>query len=382
MFAPFDTPKQARKRISQVGPEHIQDLLTLRQADSGGKGTDEWENQTPIPLQRQLAQQVMDENQPTGISSLVINGNDLKTLGIPQGPLYGQILQALSQEVIEDPSLNTKDDLLSMAQQMANNPGTIKTANILDPIQDSLDTDVFEQPREHTPRLKTKIATWVTSFILKTMADNGWENPADYVSLVLTGSLCTYQWGIASDFDVSVWVDLERFPEFERGKLVGLMTSQCDGTIVPGTSHPIQCFVVNTKKYKDYSDLYKPGIRSAWDIDKKHWIVYPERERVHDIKKEKPAAYAYAEIVRDKMIMLLKYDPPMVKYFWDSIHRQRFNDMLAGLGDFSGSNIAYKMLANSGLFPLIEDASGEHIASLPSEAPQIDPKTIAGWREV
>jgi len=130
---------------------------------------------------------------------------------------------------------------------------------------------------------------------------------------------------------------------------------------VPGTTHPIQCFVVDSQKFTK-ADLYKPGLRSAWDIDTARWLVFPERERVHDVQKEFAPAYAYAQIVRDKLVMLLKYDPPMVKVAWDNLHRQRHNDMLAGLGDFSGSNIAYKMVANSGLFPLISEATGEYIA--------------------
>ena len=195
------------------------------------------------------------------------------------------------------------------------------------------------------------------------MVDAGWPEPAKYLSLILTGSLTTYQYSPASDFDVSLWVDVEHFPDFQRAQLIKLMIQAMDGVVVPGTTHPLQCFVVDPAKFTKH-DLYKVGLRSGWDIDKKEWIVPPDKTRVHDVSKEFPSYLAHAKMVLDKFIMMTRYYPPMVTKLWHDLHGQRMRDMNEGKGDFAESNIAYKMIANyPGLHAAIERATGLHLAS-------------------
>ncbi len=236
-----------------------------------------------------------------------------------------------------------------------------KTSNILDPIKDELDPDVFNQPDAMAPTVKPKIVNWVKNKIYKTMIDAGWPDPSKYLSLVLTGSLTTYQWSAESDFDTSLWIDVERFPEWVRADLIALMIEQCDGTIVPGTTHPIQCFVVDSTRFTK-QDLYEPGLRSGYDLDKGDWLVMPEKDRNIDVSKRWPEHLAYARMCVDKMKMMLRYDKYAVATYWHFLHRQRFLDMRAGHGDYALSNIVYKMLANEGLFPYISEVTGEHIA--------------------
>lgn len=53
---------------------------------------------------------------PISLAMLKINGNDLiNDAGISAGPKIGFILQALFNEVIEDPKVNTKECLLEKA---------------------------------------------------------------------------------------------------------------------------------------------------------------------------------------------------------------------------------------------------------------------------
>lgn len=52
---------------------------------------------------------------PIDVGSLAIDGDDLRTLGIAAGPLLGKILFALLDQVIDDPSRNTRDWLLREA---------------------------------------------------------------------------------------------------------------------------------------------------------------------------------------------------------------------------------------------------------------------------
>jgi hypothetical protein len=59
---------------------------------------------------------------PVSVKMLAVKGDDLKELGIPAGPKYGNILHALLEVVLEDPSKNTKDFLLSRAAELSKLP--------------------------------------------------------------------------------------------------------------------------------------------------------------------------------------------------------------------------------------------------------------------
>ena len=56
---------------------------------------------------------------PISIADLAIDGDDLRALGIPSGPLIGRILHALLDAVLGDPSRNTRDWLLQEAQRLS-----------------------------------------------------------------------------------------------------------------------------------------------------------------------------------------------------------------------------------------------------------------------
>jgi len=52
---------------------------------------------------------------PLDVGSLAIDGDDLRTAGIPPGPVLGRILTALLEQVIDDPARNARDWLLREA---------------------------------------------------------------------------------------------------------------------------------------------------------------------------------------------------------------------------------------------------------------------------
>lgn len=373
MFAPFDNERQARKRIKQVTPDanfpdegfdYMRALLRLRRADSQGKGTDEWERTTPIDYQEQLIDQIQASGQATSLKDLKIGGKDLMALGIPAGPIYTQILNQLLQAVIDNPELNESNTLSQMAMQIANGE---KTANILDPVRHELDPQVFDKADSVEPKVKKRINKWIHEKVFNVLTDAGWPDPHKYINLVLTGSLTTYQWSNTSDFDVSVWVDTNNLPEWQRSDMINLMVNQIDGTVVPGTTHPVQCYVVSSRMKRE--DLYRPGLRSAYDLDSNHWLVLPDRTRTKDVSKEFPAIIQYAKMMEDKMRLLLKYNPVGARNFWHQLHYRRHRDMAAGKGDFAESNIVYKWLANSGLFPIISETIGEYLAKTSVKKP-------------
>ena len=64
--------------------------------------------------ERIMAQRAADA--PLALSELAIDGRDLReTLGIPESPAIGMILERLLADVIEEPALNTRMTLLTRA---------------------------------------------------------------------------------------------------------------------------------------------------------------------------------------------------------------------------------------------------------------------------
>lgn len=235
-------------------------------------------------------------------------------------------------------------------------------SNILDPIQDTLDPDVFDNADALEPRVKATIASWVKNKVYSVLQANGYKDMEGWLRLILTGSLTTYQWAEDSDLDVSLWCSLDKFEEFDRASLIAIVLEQLDGHIVPGTTHPLQVFVIDVTKVKDFSESYQAGVRSAFDLDKMEWMVPPERARVHEVKKEFPNVFNSALQAASKMRSLLQYQPESARAYWKYLHKRRRSDMKAGRGDYADSNIIYKMLHNSGLFDTIQQQLGVHIS--------------------
>jgi tRNA nucleotidyltransferase (CCA-adding enzyme) len=87
-----------RRWLSNTG-EYADDLLTLLIALSS-------------PLAKAVAA-IRAKNPPLAVKDLAVRGDDLIAAGVRPGPDVGEALGRLLEEVLEDPSRNTKDYLLS-----------------------------------------------------------------------------------------------------------------------------------------------------------------------------------------------------------------------------------------------------------------------------
>jgi tRNA nucleotidyltransferase (CCA-adding enzyme) len=349
MFAPFGDQRGARRFVNRVGMEHAEDLLTLRGADADNKASP-WDGD--VGNMRQLVQQVHSENQPTGVASLAINGRDLIAAGIQPGPTMGRILNALAEETIDDPVKNNRDYLLQRAHQIAG-----VTASILDPVQASLDPDIFEDAGGKKPKVKPEVAHWIVNRVDQILRENNYD-PKDF-KIALTGSLTTYQWSDESDCDISLFPDYGVIGAESRAKLIAELVDNLDADKVPGSTHIMQTYIVPAGIEPEH--LYVAGLRSGYDLRKGKWIVAPERDRVHNVSAEIPATLAYAREQADKMRLLLKYDKPGAKEYWKQIHQRRRRDEAAGKGDYSESNVIFKFIGKEGLYPEIGALTGEKL---------------------
>jgi 2'-5' RNA ligase len=229
----------------------------------------------------------------------------------------------------------------------------LKVGNILDPIQGNLDPRVF---RGTEPR--PAVANFIKRLYYRTFAHEFGipiEHVPQYVNLVLTGSLTTYQWSDTSDCDISVFINWKNLqdqlgldPKETRRDLIAMGIDKLDGTFLPGGSHPLQFFVIS--EGIEPQDLYQPGLRSGYDLGARQWLVEPEKSRVHDIALEFPDVYQRASEIGEKMRIMLDTDQPeMAKELWKQVHMKRMLDQQAGLGDFCEGNVVYKWLVHEGL---------------------------------
>lgn len=128
MFPVFNTPKGARKFLNQVGSyETAQDLLTLKEADHMGKGKD-GSSATTVDVMRNLVEDENSASSAFSIKDLAVNGNDItNALGIVPGPMVGAILKRLTDIVIDNPQLNTREGLLEITKSLYKNKVTART---------------------------------------------------------------------------------------------------------------------------------------------------------------------------------------------------------------------------------------------------------------
>lgn len=239
----------------------------------------------------------------------------------------------------------------------------MRQANILDPINEDLDQAIFNGI---TP--KRSVQDFIKRLYYRALDQRLHVKGEEWADLYMTGSLTTYQYSATSDCDVSVFPNydllfekLNLSPEQARRELISLSIEHIDGTFLPGSTHPLQFFVVPQETLP--SDLYKPGLRSAFDLHDSVWFQEPEKDRVHDITLEYPELYRRAQDMADKLTeMLDSGDDDAADELWHQIHKKRQLDQQAGLGDFCEGNIVYKYLLNAGLFDRIREELHEYIA--------------------
>lgn len=100
------------KLLARVGKENIEALFTLQEADAkGGSGR----STEGIDEMRRIVNQALAEKRPFSRADLAITGKDLLEIGVTPGAEIGRILDKLLDAVIKNPQLNTKDQLLTLA---------------------------------------------------------------------------------------------------------------------------------------------------------------------------------------------------------------------------------------------------------------------------
>ncbi len=111
------THSAVRRMVMNVGKDNVWELMDVRACDRIGTGRPK---ESPYRLRKyhSMVEEVMRD--PISVGMLKIDGKRLMdVLKEPPGPRIGFILNALLEEVLEDPTKNTEEGLEKMATNMA-----------------------------------------------------------------------------------------------------------------------------------------------------------------------------------------------------------------------------------------------------------------------
>jgi tRNA nucleotidyltransferase (CCA-adding enzyme) len=104
----------ARRFLREHGEELAFDLVAHKEADLHGKEPSDGEVKAVARLRALLDQ---ERKQPHRLTDLAVDGSDLIELGYREGPELGRTLESLLDAVVDDPALNTREELLERAQK-------------------------------------------------------------------------------------------------------------------------------------------------------------------------------------------------------------------------------------------------------------------------
>ncbi len=113
------TERNVRRMIIRVGQENFKDLLAVKRADCLAQSMYRREEKLKYVDDLEVAfNSIIAAGDCLRIKDLQINGKDLIDLGVPQGTRIGEILNAVFDEVVEDPQLNNREYLLKRAKEL------------------------------------------------------------------------------------------------------------------------------------------------------------------------------------------------------------------------------------------------------------------------
>jgi poly(A) polymerase/tRNA nucleotidyltransferase (CCA-adding enzyme) len=109
------SPAGVRRFVVRVGPENIDDLLKVREADRIGSGV---AKAMPYKLRHLLFMIDKVKRDPLSPKMLNVTGDDvMRELGLPESRRVGWILAALFEEVLDKPERNDRDALILRMKQ-------------------------------------------------------------------------------------------------------------------------------------------------------------------------------------------------------------------------------------------------------------------------
>lgn len=109
------TDADLRRWLARVGPENVPDVARLWIAERRARPG---EVPDPLPIIRRI-RRMLHGRPPLAVGDLALGGRDLIRLGLRPGPHFGRILEALLDDVLDDPARNVRPWLEDRALALA-----------------------------------------------------------------------------------------------------------------------------------------------------------------------------------------------------------------------------------------------------------------------
>ncbi len=113
-FRPVAERKSVRKAVNKVGEDVFRLLFSIRIADTLAQSM--YHRQEKLAYEKSIMQiykEIIEDKDPITLKDLAVTGSDLIAHGYRPGPAIGEKLNELLNIVLEDPSCNSKEILLS-----------------------------------------------------------------------------------------------------------------------------------------------------------------------------------------------------------------------------------------------------------------------------
>lgn len=114
--------RTVRRWVSEIGPEMFEKLMKIQKADISAQSDYQREEKEAILTgTKQLFAKILEEQNCLSVKQLAVSGTDLIEAGVPQGKEVGEMLHWLLDQVLEMPSLNTKETLMDLVKEKRGN---------------------------------------------------------------------------------------------------------------------------------------------------------------------------------------------------------------------------------------------------------------------
>ncbi len=118
---PSLSERVVRRAMNRIGADHMEALFAVKRADTLGQSLYERDRKLAyIDEFEGLYREILKKNQCVTKKDLAVNGRDMIALGMQPGPRMGEVLDRLLEKVLDAPELNTREQLLALAEQEIN----------------------------------------------------------------------------------------------------------------------------------------------------------------------------------------------------------------------------------------------------------------------
>lgn len=170
--------------------------------------------------------------------------------------------------------------------------------SIVDPAQPTLSSEIFDNHKSDSPRLKSEVIHQIQSGISKI------EAYAKVLDYALIGSTLTRRYTKTSDLDITVLIDAPK----DKVKQILRLLPALNGNLVGSTEHPINYFIVSNRKDYDRKLSLADGVFDVQDNSFRRKPIFKRFDVRKYIQQFKSITSKIDAATNDLLIDLFSYE--------------------------------------------------------------------------